>query len=114
MNTHFIFLSLILVEATLITIGGLIFSNILGENVEPYAQQSLEFCCNLNCTNNLVNNINTYKPLEKSNASNSTSKSEYLPFSDSVFFVITTITTIGKENKELYLIFKLRDTIFSF
>ena len=52
--------------------------------------------------------------MEKSNASNSTSKSEYLPFSDSVFFVITTITTIGKENKELYLIFKLRDTIFSY
>ena len=108
MNTHLIFLSLILVEATLITIGGLIFSNILGENVEPYSQQSLEFCCNLNCTNNLVNNINTYKPLEKSNASNSTSKSEYLPFSDSVFFVITTITTIGKES----LIFKLRFILF--
>jgi hypothetical protein len=85
MNTHFIFLSLILVEATLITIGGLIFSNILGENVEPYTQQSLEFCCNLNCTNNFINNINTFKPFDKNKSSNSTSKSEYLPFSDSVF-----------------------------
>ena len=88
MNTIYIFLILILVEATLITIGGLIFSNILGENVMPYGQQtSMESCCtnNFNCTNR---SLSTPK-------NNATSQLDYLPFSDSVFFVITTITTIG-------------------
>ena len=79
MKIAYIFLVLILVEVGLITIGGLIFSNILGEN--PPATSQTHAC------------DNSSGDLTRVNAS--TVDSEYLPFSDSVFFVITTITTIG-------------------
>ena len=74
-----------MVEVVLITIGGLIFSNILGET-SGHKSKPLTDSCDYICAN-LTDDV--------LNATNGT-QLEYLPFGDSVFFVITTITTIGK------------------